>query len=168
MYGRVVRPTCSHLDQIADVGAGSDVCEACTISGDTWVNLRQCLICGRTGCCDSSPNTHATIHFRETGHPVMRSVMPGQDWAYCYVDEETMRQDDAGSWQILDSFFDAGLWFARNVLADGARLPFPEDATAGDGFPLGVWERTYRGRHRAGTLTPEQAADLEALPGWSW
>jgi hypothetical protein len=163
-----MHPTCTHLDQIADVGPGAGVCPTRFAPGATWVNLRQCLICGETGCCDSSPNTHATKHFRATGHPVMRSVMPGQDWSYCYVDEETIRQAADGSWQILDSFFDAGLWFARQVLGEGAQLPFPANSTAGEGFPLGVWERTYRERHRSGALSPEQAADLEALPGWRW
>ena len=169
VYGPVMHATCTHLDEIRDVGPGADACPTCVAAGDPWVNLRQCLVCGHTGCCDSSPNTHATKHFRATGHPVMRSVMAGQDWSYCYVDEETMRQAEDGSWEILDSFYDAGLWFAREVTADGdVRLPFPAGATAGDGFPLGVWQQTYRGRYRAGTLTPEQIADLEALPGWEW
>jgi hypothetical protein len=60
------------------------------------------------------------------------------------------------------------MWYARDVLAKGlAVLPFPREATA-QGFPLGVWEKTYRGRHEAGTLDPDQAAELETLPGWHW
>jgi hypothetical protein len=161
--------TCTHLDQIVDVGPGADVCAACVASGDSWVHLRQCRICGNTACCDTSPNKHATAHFHETAHPIMRTLEADQDWSWCFVERETLEQDDAGRWHAVDGFFEAGLWFARETLAEGAAsLPFPPGSTVGDGFPLGVWESTYRGRHRAGTLDPEQAADLEALPGWRW
>jgi hypothetical protein len=169
MYCAAMRTACTHLDLIAETGPGEDVCPACVAAGDTWVHLRQCRICGATGCCDTSPNKHATAHFHETGHPIMRTLEEGQDWSWCFVDKETLTQDERGEWRAVDGFFDAGIWFAREVLADGvATLPFPPGATAGDGFPLGIWETTYRGRHRAGTLDPEQAAELEALPGWTW
>ena len=162
-------PACTHLHLVADVGDGADVCEACVVIGSRWVHLRQCRICGVTGCCDTSPNKHATGHFRETGHPIMRSLEDGQDWSWCFVDEETLNQDENGRWHRLDPFFDAGMWFAREVLAGGSvQLPFPAEATAGEGFPIGTWEATYRGRHRAGTLDPEQASELESLPGWRW
>ncbi len=62
-------------------------CAECVKMGDTWVHLRECLVCGHVGCCDSSKNKHATKHFIATGHPVMRSVEPGEDWGWCYVDE---------------------------------------------------------------------------------
>ncbi len=64
-------------------------CEECLAMGDTWVHLRLCLTCGHVGCCDSSKNKHATEHFRETDHPVMRSFQPGEKWLWCYVDEVT-------------------------------------------------------------------------------
>jgi len=164
-----MRTTCTHLDQVADFGPGADVCAACVEIGSTWVHLRQCRVCGNTACCDTSPNKHATAHFRASGHPIMRTLEADQDWSWCFVDEETLEQDDEGRWTAVDGFFDAGVWFAREALAAGvATLPFPPEATAGDGFPLGVWESTYRGRHRAGTLDPDQAAELEALPGWHW
>jgi signal transduction histidine kinase len=54
--------------------------------GDKWVQLRMCLVCGKVGCCDESPNKHATGHFHETDHPVMRSIEPGENWVWCYVD----------------------------------------------------------------------------------
>jgi uncharacterized UBP type Zn finger protein len=63
------------------------VCGACVAIGATWVHLRLCLACGNVGCCDSSPNRHATGHFNQTGHPVMRSAEPGEAWRWCYVDE---------------------------------------------------------------------------------
>lgn len=77
---------CSHLDQINDVEPGTDGCEECLKTGDSWVHLRMCLICGHVGCCDSSKNTHATKHFHGTGHPVIQSAQPGEDWRWCYVD----------------------------------------------------------------------------------
>ena len=163
-----MQATCTHLDQVTDVGAGADVCDACVAIGSRWVHLRQCRICGVTRCCDTSPNRHATAHFRETGHPIMRTLEDGQDWSWCFVDEQTLGQDAHGGWHALDPFFDAGIWYARELLGSGeASLPFPPEATA-EGFPLGTWESTYRGRHRAGTLDPEQAAELERLPGWRW
>jgi CPA1 family monovalent cation:H+ antiporter len=62
-------------------------CEECLRDGTRWVHLRLCLSCGHVGCCDSSPQKHATAHFAETEHPVMRSMEPGEAWRWCYVDE---------------------------------------------------------------------------------
>lgn len=62
-------------------------CEECLKGKQKWVHLRLCLSCGHVGCCDSSENKHASRHFRETEHPVMKSIEPGEDWAWCYVDE---------------------------------------------------------------------------------
>jgi uncharacterized UBP type Zn finger protein len=82
------KKTCTHLDQIKKVHPKDiTVCEDCIKTGDTWVNLRMCLVCGHVGCCDSSKNKHATKHFKEAGHPVMQSVSPGEEFAWCYVDE---------------------------------------------------------------------------------
>ncbi len=62
-------------------------CEECLKSGDDWVKLRICLTCGHVGCCDSSKNKHATKHFHETNHPIIKSFEPGEDWKWCYIDE---------------------------------------------------------------------------------
>ncbi len=62
-------------------------CEQCLADGTRWVHLRLCLTCGRVGCCDSSPQKHATAHFHETEHPVMRSFESGEAWRWCFVDE---------------------------------------------------------------------------------
>jgi uncharacterized UBP type Zn finger protein len=78
---------CSHLDQIRNVTPRTEGCEECLKTGDSWVHLRMCLTCGHVGCCDSSRNKHATKHFRATGHPIMRSIQPGEDWAWCFIDE---------------------------------------------------------------------------------
>lgn len=62
-------------------------CEECLALGDTWVHLRLCLHCGHVGCCDSSKNKHATRHHASTGHAVIRSLEPGEDWEWCYAHE---------------------------------------------------------------------------------
>ena len=78
---------CSHLDQIQDVEPRTpEGCEECLQMGDSWVHLRECLICGHIGCCDNSKNKHATKHFHETNHPIIQSFEPGEDWRWCYVD----------------------------------------------------------------------------------
>jgi uncharacterized UBP type Zn finger protein len=82
------RQNCNHIDQIReDVVPSAQGCEDCLRTGDTWVHLRECLICGHVGCCDSSKNKHAHRHADEAGHPIVRSFEPGQDWRWCFVDE---------------------------------------------------------------------------------
>ena len=80
---------CEHLVSEADcaVPSSSEGCEQCLREGMTWVHLRICTRCGHVGCCDSSQGQHATQHFRDTGHPVMRSLEPGEAWRWCFVDE---------------------------------------------------------------------------------
>lgn len=79
--------TCTHLDTIRNPRPHARGCEECLRTGDGWVHLRLCLACGHVGCCDSSPNRHATKHFHATQHPIVRSFEPGEDWRWCYVDE---------------------------------------------------------------------------------
>jgi uncharacterized UBP type Zn finger protein len=78
---------CTHLDQIQITRTDKDYCEDCVAIGSTWVHLRMCLTCGHVGCCDSSPNRHATRHFRGSAHPLGRSIEPGEAWIWCYVDQ---------------------------------------------------------------------------------
>ncbi len=78
---------CTHLDLIQAVTPTANGCQECLVIGDSWVHLRQCLICGHVGCCDSSKNKHATKHFQGTQHPMMKSIEPGEDWRWCYVDK---------------------------------------------------------------------------------
>ncbi|MFL5348327.1 MAG: ubiquitin carboxyl-terminal hydrolase 14 [Hyalangium sp.] len=81
-------PECTHLDSIANVQPSTRRgCEDCLRMGGSWVHLRMCLACGHVGCCDSSPNRHATGHFHQSSHPLIRSLEPGEDWGWCYVDE---------------------------------------------------------------------------------
>ncbi|HYO91964.1 MAG TPA: UBP-type zinc finger domain-containing protein [Pyrinomonadaceae bacterium] len=78
---------CTHLDQVREVVPSADGCEDCLKSGDRWLRLRICESCGHVGCCDSSKNKHATKHYQASRHPIIKSFEPGEDWAYCYVDE---------------------------------------------------------------------------------
>ena len=78
---------CDHLDHVHDVTPGTQGCQECLEHGGRWVHLRVCLECGHVGCCDSSPGKHATAHYHETGHPVVRSIEPGETWGWCYPDE---------------------------------------------------------------------------------
>jgi len=82
-----MQQTCSHMDQIQKPSPNTDGCEECLKLGDSWVHLRLCEICGHVGCCDSSKNRHATKHFKKTKHPIMRSLEPGENWGWCYVDD---------------------------------------------------------------------------------
>ena len=84
----MAEPQCTHLDQIRDVEPGTpNGCEECLKTGDWWVHLRLCKICGHVGCCDSSPMRHARAHAHAVGHPIVRSFEPGESWRWCYVDE---------------------------------------------------------------------------------
>jgi hypothetical protein len=77
---------CEHFETGVEVDPALEVCSTCVEMGSTWFHLRQCLNCGRTSCCDQSPNRHATAHFRAVGHPMMRSAEPGEDWRWCFTD----------------------------------------------------------------------------------
>jgi CPA1 family monovalent cation:H+ antiporter len=81
--------TCVHIeDADSKINPGTpEGCQECLKTGDSWVHLRLCLECGHVGCCDNSKNKHATKHFHETGHPVIKSFEPGEKWEYCYIDE---------------------------------------------------------------------------------
>lgn len=78
---------CTHVGGIRNVKPHSRGCEECLKIGQEWVHLRLCLECGHVGCCDSSIGQHATRHFHQTKHAIMRSLEPGETWGWCYVDE---------------------------------------------------------------------------------
>jgi len=65
-------------------GTGCDECEA---AGGWWFHLRRCAECGHIGCCDSSPQQHASAHSSASGHPLIRSFEPGEDWFWSYPEE---------------------------------------------------------------------------------
>lgn len=80
---------CSHLGAVRDVRPGTpNGCEECLATGGRWVHLRLCLTCGHVGCCDNSAGRHATKHHHATSHPLIRSFERGEDWGWCYVDQE--------------------------------------------------------------------------------
>jgi hypothetical protein len=79
---------CTHLNQIRDVVPHTPKgCEECLKIGSQWVHLRLCLSCGHVGCCDSSTNRHARKHAHTSGHAIVQSFEPGEDWRYCFVDD---------------------------------------------------------------------------------
>jgi uncharacterized UBP type Zn finger protein len=80
---------CTHLESVKVLDAPAEIagCEECLELGMSWVHLRMCQECGHIGCCDNSIGKHATGHFESTGHPIIRSVQPGETWSWCYVDE---------------------------------------------------------------------------------
>jgi hypothetical protein len=77
---------CTHLDEIAVRELPASV-EDCLRTGGKWLHLRICLTCGHVACCDDSPNRHVTAHAHAESHPIIRSLEPGEDWSWCYVDE---------------------------------------------------------------------------------
>lgn len=83
-----------HLTDVQDVTPSADGCEDCLKAGGTWVHLRLCMSCGHVGCCDNSPNRHATKHFHSSHHPIIMSFEPGEDWGWCYIDEATLEAED--------------------------------------------------------------------------
>ena len=79
---------CAHRNQVnLDVTPSGKGCKECLETGQKWVKLRMCEVCGHVGCCDSSPGMHANAHFEQTQHPIMRSFEPGEHWEWCYVDQ---------------------------------------------------------------------------------
>jgi uncharacterized UBP type Zn finger protein len=90
----LITEPCEHaasvkIREVTRPGAG---CEDCMKIGGRWVHLRECLTCGHVGCCDSSPNRHATAHFKSSKHPIVTSVEPGETWVWCYVDESALAE----------------------------------------------------------------------------
>ena len=87
---------CGHLGTIAVPPAPADppdACPDCLAEGTTWVELRRCLVCGRTSCCESSPRRHATRHVSETGHAVVANQSGGAEWGWCYADGMPLTPD---------------------------------------------------------------------------
>ena len=85
-----MNPPCTHLHTMHDVSPSADGCEDCLRTGGKWVHLRMCTVCGHMGCCDSSPERHATAHFHATQHAIVQSAEPGETWIYCFVDDVMM------------------------------------------------------------------------------
>ena len=83
---------CTHLDSVTvtELPASVDGCQDCLAAGGVWLHLRICLQCGHVGCCDDSPGQHASAHAGATGHPIIRSLEPGEEWSWCFADELAM------------------------------------------------------------------------------
>jgi hypothetical protein len=80
---------CAHLGHVRLTALPDSVegCEGCLHIGDPWLHLRICLECGYVGCCDDSPNRHARGHAKSAAHPIIRSLEPGEEWSWCFIDE---------------------------------------------------------------------------------
>ena len=93
MEEKTMEKPCDHLQDLTAADfpppRTPGACEECLKEGTRWVELRECQTCGHVGCCDSSAGKHATKHFHETRHPVMRSATPGTTWTWCYVHQAT-------------------------------------------------------------------------------
>ncbi|HEY5187971.1 MAG TPA: UBP-type zinc finger domain-containing protein [Solirubrobacteraceae bacterium] len=85
-------PTCTHLDtiEVTELPAAVNGCEDCLREGGVWMHLRICLSCGHVGCCDDSPRRHASGHAASSGHQLIRSLEPGEEWSWCFADELAM------------------------------------------------------------------------------
>jgi uncharacterized UBP type Zn finger protein len=90
--------SCSHLDhvKITELPESVEGCEECLAAGDGWLHLRICLECGHVGCCDDSPGRHASAHAQATGHPIIRSLEPREDWSWCFADQTAMILEGVG------------------------------------------------------------------------
>ncbi len=86
--------SCRHLETIKTVTPSAKGCEECLQTGDFWVHLRLCRACGHVGCCDDSPNRHASAHYRATGHPIIEGYDPPEGWGWCYPDDEQVELPD--------------------------------------------------------------------------
>jgi hypothetical protein len=80
-------PPCEHVNLVDGPAPVADGCVECLAIGARWVHLRRCTTCGHVGCCDSSPNRHASKHAPAEGHAVVQSFEPGEEWYWCYFDE---------------------------------------------------------------------------------
>lgn len=89
---------CEHISAIVPVTPSANGCEDCLKIGGRWLHLRLCESCGHVGCCDQSPNRHATKHYHASRHPIISSFQPDEEWGYCYPDDmfyETLPRQDA-------------------------------------------------------------------------
>ncbi len=83
----MIDDSCVHLREVTAVRtAEKRECEDCVRTGSTWVHLRTCQACGGTRCCDQSPNRHARKHAKVSGHKVISSAEPGENWLFCFED----------------------------------------------------------------------------------
>ena len=87
---------CEHVTSVQEVTPSANGCEDCLRVNGHWMHLRICMTCGHVGCCDSSPGKHATAHWHDTQHPLVRSFEPGENWWWCYADNIAFDVPDAG------------------------------------------------------------------------
>ena len=121
---------CTHLDHVHVTQLPEEVegCPACLAIGSPWLHLRICLECSEVGCCDDSPNRHARAHAKGTGHPLIRSLKPGEDWSWCFPDQVVLLIPEVmGTTRIPRFRSDSQRYLARSGLprAAGSRRSSP-------------------------------------------
>ncbi len=129
---------CTHLNQIEVVTPTSEGCADCIALGDTWVHLRMCRICGYVGCCADSKNKHASQHFQQSRHPIIKSLEPTEGWNWCYIDEiyldielgspENRPTEDKSASVIRNYLIIAGLYTLSTSIIWGVNTLFLLDA----------------------------------------
>ena len=144
------------------VGEHKDVCEDCVLEGTRWVHLRECLVCGRTLCCDNSPRRHMRAHWQSVGHAVMKGVSPGDDWTWCFSHDAPIREAAGGSGHLRRLRRGRRPGDGRPHRR-GASIPRPDYFTADD-FPLGDWVGYVRELHADKELDPADEEAIEAIP----
>src|SRR6202140_2755451 len=149
---------CQHVAVIRGVLSSAPGDEECLKLGDSWLHLRVCRTCGHVGCCDQSPNRHATKHFRVTKHPVIEVYDPPEGWGWCYVDEVMFDLSDRPTphlspipryyWGLSPALVDAGLRVFAAFLRRGriVRRPLLPAAV------IGRWIVDVEGRTEADPL----------------
>ena len=86
--------SCQHLNEVTLENLISKAnypvfrCEECLRINGRWVHLRICQTCGKMLCCDSSEHQHSRHHYEDTGHPVISSAELGEQWLWCFADEQ--------------------------------------------------------------------------------
>src|SRR5947209_18353158 len=109
--GTSMEYTCEHLSEAEPVTPSADGCEDCIKEGAWWNHLRLCMTCGHVGCCDESPNRHASKHAHASKHHIITSFEPEEDWGWCFVDEMVVDAD----WKVNGERFHSE---AANELRD--------------------------------------------------
>ena len=111
---------CPHERQVQEVKPSARGCEECLKIGSPWLHLRLCRTCGHVGCCDDSPNRHATAHYHATRHPVIEGYDPPEGWGWCYIDEVFLDLSDRATpqWGPIPRYYRAA-----SGLVGEARIP---------------------------------------------
>jgi hypothetical protein len=163
--GSFARRRCRHLHSPAGQALAA-ACPICAQDGGHWVHLRSCWTCGAVGCCDSSRGRHARSHYQQTGHPIIRSIEPGEDWAWCYVDRAylSLRRAPAHGSATVDPYVERIRRLSVRVLTEPGSLDVAirGAAAVGDALPPPLGGYVQKVRNHAYRVRDD---DVDALLG---